>query len=95
MFGFLGEQPQSLRFSLSDSESSLMKQSERNPDGWGVAYYYKDMPQLVKKARPAAEDIRFLAISEFALADNKVADPINPISRTHSMLFFMAFPFNA
>ncbi|MEM7647139.1 MAG: class II glutamine amidotransferase, partial [Pseudomonadota bacterium] len=41
--------------SLIDADNAIIQQSDRHPDGWGVAYYHMGSPHLVKVDSQAKE----------------------------------------
>lgn len=50
-----------------------MRQSERHPDGWGVAYYVAKSPHLIKSSATAFEDKLFERVSGVVSAETILA----------------------
>jgi glutamine amidotransferase len=48
---------------LVSADNALCVQSERHPDGWGVAYYIGDSPHLIKSSDQAVSDQLFHRVS--------------------------------
>ncbi|MEM7647401.1 MAG: hypothetical protein AAF203_10860, partial [Pseudomonadota bacterium] len=55
IFGFRSILQSGVHRSLIDSENAIIQQSDRHPDGWGVAYYHMGSPHLVKNENQARE----------------------------------------
>ena len=56
LFGFRSVIPSQVHRSLLSAENALVWQSERHPDGWGVAYFVGGIPHLIKSAETAIQD---------------------------------------
>ena len=50
IFGFRSVMQSQVHRSLVSADNAFMRQSERHPDGWGVAYYVAHAPHVVKGA---------------------------------------------
>ena len=48
LFGFHSRLDSGVHRSLIDSENGIIQQSDRHPDGWGMAYYKMQSPHLIK-----------------------------------------------
>ncbi len=53
IFGFRSILQSGVHRSLIDSDNAIIQQSDRHPDGWGVAYYNMGSPHLVKNENQA------------------------------------------
>ena len=63
LFGFRSVIKSRIHSSLVSADNALVHQSERHPDGWGVAYYKQGVPHLVKTADTAVADSIFKRVS--------------------------------
>lgn len=63
LFGFRSVIKSQIHRSLVSADNALVEQSERHPDGWGVAYYQHGVPHLVKTADSAVADSIFKRVS--------------------------------
>ena len=63
LFGFKSSIPSQVHRSLLRAENALAVQSEKHPDGWGVAYYVGGIPHLVRNAESAVDDRLFQQVS--------------------------------
>ena len=59
--------------SLIDADNALGVQSERHPDGWGVAYYVDEAPHVTKSAATALTDQLFQRVSGIVSSETVVA----------------------
>lgn len=59
--------------SLLDADNALGYQSERHPDGWGVAYYIDGAPHLTKSASTALNDHLFRRVSGIVSSETVIA----------------------
>lgn len=73
LFGFRSVIASQVHRSLVDCENSLVRQSQRHRDGWGVAYYVRDVPHVIKSAQTAVEDTLFARVSGIVSAQTVVA----------------------
>jgi len=53
IFGFRSVMQSQVHRSLVSADNAFMRQSERHPDGWGVAYYLANAPHVIKGASAA------------------------------------------
>lgn len=56
-----------------DADNALGVQSERHPDGWGVAYYVEDSPHVMKSVSTAQTDHLFQRVSGIVSSETVVA----------------------
>jgi glutamine amidotransferase len=63
LFGFRSVINSQVHRSLVSADNALGVQSERHPDGWGVAYYIGDSPHLIKSSDQALSDQLFHRVS--------------------------------
>jgi glutamine amidotransferase len=63
LFGFRSVIPSQVHRSLVNADNALIAQSERHPDGWGVAYYVDDAPHVTRSADSALTDHLFRRVS--------------------------------
>ncbi len=63
LFGFRSVINSQVHRSLVSADNALGVQSERHPDGWGVAYYIGESPHLIKSSDQAVTDQLFHRVS--------------------------------
>ncbi len=63
LYGFRSSVLSKVHRSLVAAENALMRQSDRHPDGWGVAYYIDRYPHLIKNDEKALADGLFTEVS--------------------------------
>jgi glutamine amidotransferase len=73
LFGFRSVIPSQVHRSLLAADNALAKQSERHPDGWGVAYYVDGAPHLTKSAAGAMDDALFRRVSGVVSSETVIA----------------------
>jgi glutamine amidotransferase len=73
LFGFRSVIPSQVHRSLVAADNALAKQSERHPDGWGVAYYVDGAPHVTKSAAGAMDDALFRRVSGVVSSETVVA----------------------
>ncbi len=73
IFGFRSVIPSKVHTSLLVAENSLYTQSEKHPDGWGVAYYILNSPHLIRSTSKAIEDQLFKKVSGLVSSETVVA----------------------
>jgi predicted glutamine amidotransferase len=73
LFGFRSVIPSKVHRSLIAADNALCTQSERHPDGWGVAYYVDGAPHVVKSASTALDDHLFHHLSGIVSSETVVA----------------------
>lgn len=59
--------------SLVSADNALMQQSDRHPDGWGVAYYNAGAPHVIKSVSSAMEDQLFQRVSGIVASETVLA----------------------
>jgi glutamine amidotransferase len=73
LFGFRSVIPSQVHRSLVAADNALAVQSERHPDGWGVAYYVDGSPHVTKSAAGAMDDALFRRVSGVVSSETVVA----------------------
>ncbi len=73
LFGFRSHIKSQVHQSLVQTENALLRQSEKHPDGWGVAYYEAGVPHLVKSAQSAFEDGLYRRVSAMVSSQTVLA----------------------
>ena len=63
LYGFRSVIDSQVHSSLVNADNALAAQSERHPDGWGVAYYIDDSPHVARSASTALHDTLFKRVS--------------------------------
>lgn len=59
--------------SLVSADNALMQQSDRHPDGWGVAYYNAGAPHVIKSVATAMDDQLFRRVSGIVASETVLA----------------------
>lgn len=73
LFGFRSVIPSQVHRSLVNADNALAAQSERHPDGWGVAYYIEDAPHVTRSAATALQDNLFKRVSGVVASETVIA----------------------
>lgn len=73
LFGFRSVIPSMVHRSLVGADNALGVQSERHPDGWGVAYYIDGAPHVAKSSFTAMDDVIFNRVSGVVSSETVVA----------------------
>lgn len=73
IFGFRSILESGVHRSLIDSDNAIIQQSDRHPDGWGVAYYNMGSPHLVKNDSQARECKIFEKVSGVVSSNTVIA----------------------
>lgn len=73
LFGFRSVLSSQVHKSLIGAENALVQQSDRHPDGWGVAYYVAGAPHLVKSSSSALVDSLFRKVSGIVSSETVLA----------------------
>lgn len=63
LFGFRSVIASQMHRSLIAADNALARQSDRHPDGWGVAYYVDGAPHVTKSPAHALSDALFHRVS--------------------------------
>lgn len=73
IFGFRSVIQSQVHRSLVSADNALMQQSDRHPDGWGVAYYNAGAPHVIKSVSTAMEDQLFQRVSGIVASETVLA----------------------
>lgn len=73
LFGFRSVIPSMVHRSLVAADNALGVQSERHPDGWGVAYFIDGAPHVTKSSATALDDVIFNRVSGVVSSETVVA----------------------
>ena len=73
LFGFRSVLQSGVHKSLVDSHNSILHQSQKHPDGWGVAYYRLGTPHVIKLGNQAKQCKIFEKISGVVSSNTVVA----------------------
>ena len=73
IFGFRSVLDSKVHRSLLSAENALALQSEKHPDGWGVAYYVAGAPHLIRSAGTAHTDETFRQVSAIVSSQTVLA----------------------
>lgn len=73
LFGSRSLRPGGVAHELLLGSNALRAQSREHPDGWGLAWYVGDQPQVARSLEPAHADDDFERISEFVQAATVLA----------------------
>lgn len=73
IFGFRSVIQSQVHRSLVSADNALVQQSDRNPDGWGVAYYNAGAPHVIKSVATAMDDQLFQRVSGIVASETVLA----------------------
>ena len=73
LFGFRSAVPSQVHRSLLLEMNALQQQSIEHPDGWGLAYYVGQQPQVARGIGSAYRDRDFANLCEFVSSETVVA----------------------
>ncbi|MBR58447.1 MAG: class II glutamine amidotransferase [Myxococcales bacterium] len=73
LFGFKSSIASQVHRSLLRAENALAVQSEKHPDGWGVAYYVGGIPHMIRNADTAVDDRLFQRVSGIVASNTVLA----------------------
>jgi glutamine amidotransferase len=73
IFGFRSVIQSQVHRSLVSADNALMQQSDRHPDGWGVAYYNAGAPHVIKAVSSAQVDHLFRRVSGIVASETVLA----------------------
>jgi glutamine amidotransferase len=73
LFGSRSHVPGGVAHELLRGSNALREQSREHPDGWGLAWYLGDEPQVARSLSPAHADDEFERVSDFVEAQTVVA----------------------
>lgn len=81
--------------SLVSADNALMQQSERHPDGWGVAYYLAGAPHVIKSANAAVDDKLFKHVSGIVTSQTVIAHLRKATQGEHTSINTHPFQYGA
>ncbi|MEE9382992.1 MAG: class II glutamine amidotransferase [Nannocystaceae bacterium] len=73
LFGFRSATESRVHRSLISADNALVQQSDRHPDGWGVAYFVCGAPHVIKSVNSAVSDQLFHRVSGVATSNTVLA----------------------
>lgn len=73
LFGFRSVIPSQVHRSLLSADNALGVQSDRHPDGWGVAYYVEGAPHVTRSSASALSDQIFHRLSGVVASETVLA----------------------
>jgi len=73
IFGFRSVIQSQVHRSLVSADNALLLQSDRHPDGWGVAYYNAGAPHVIKSVATALDDALFRRVSGIVSSETVLA----------------------
>lgn len=73
IFGFRSVIQSQVHRSLVSADNALVQQSDRHPDGWGVAYYNAGAPHVIKSVATAMDDNLFQRVSGIVASETVLA----------------------
>ncbi len=73
LFGFRSLIPSQVHSSLLEADNALGVQSERHPDGWGVAHYIDGAPHITRSVSTAVNDNLFHRVSGVVSSETVLA----------------------
>jgi len=73
LFGFRSVIPSQVHRSLVAADNALGVQSDRHPDGWGVAFYVDGAPHITRSPAAAVEDHLFHRVSGVVSSETVLA----------------------
>lgn len=86
LFGFRSVIPSQMHRSLIAAENALGRQSERHPDGWGVAYYVDGAPHVTRSPTHALGDALFHRVSGVVSSETVLAHVRKATQGGHTVL---------
>ncbi len=73
MFGYRSLQPTGVAHELLEAANALQVQSREHPDGWGLGWYSRGAPQVVRALEAAHRDDDFAAVGRFVTSTTILA----------------------
>jgi glutamine amidotransferase len=79
LYGFRANEPTKVECTLVHAQNALLLQSRADmlgrshSDGWGIAYYHEEHPEVQRRATPAFEDLYFSETAERIFTQTVVA----------------------
>lgn len=86
LFGFRSVIPSQMHRSLIAADNALGRQSDRHPDGWGVAYYVDGAPHVTRSPAHALGDALFHRVSGVVSSDTVLAHVRKATQGGHTVL---------
>ena len=86
IFGFRSVIQSQVHRSLVSADNALMQQSDRHPDGWGVAYYLAGAPHVIKSVSSAQVDHLFRRVSGIVSSETVLAHLRKATQGSHSII---------
>ena len=86
LFGFRSVIPSQMHRSLVAAENALGRQSEKHPDGWGVAYYVDGAPHVTRSPTHALGDTIFHRVSGVVSSQTVLAHVRRATQGGHTVL---------
>lgn len=86
LFGFRSVIQSQMHRSLMAAENALGRQSDRHPDGWGVAYYVDGAPHVTKAPAHALGDTLFQRVSGVVSSETVLAHVRKATHGAHTVL---------
>lgn len=86
LFGFRSVIPSQMHRSLVAADNALGRQSDRHPDGWGVAYYVDGAPHVTRSPQHALGDALFHRVSGVVSSDTVIAHVRKATQGGHTVL---------
>jgi predicted glutamine amidotransferase len=79
LYGFMANEETKVECTLVHAQNALLMQSESgyrgraHADGWGMAFYHDELPELERRAKPAFKDLHFSNTAERVYAEAVIA----------------------
>lgn len=86
LFGFRSVMESRVHRSLVSADNALIQQSDRHPDGWGVAYFVAGAPHVIKSVDTAVSDHLFRRVSGVATSNTVLAHLRRATQGSHSIV---------
>ncbi len=86
LFGFRSVIQSQMHRSLLAAENALGRQSDRHPDGWGVAYYVDGAPHVTRSPAHALGDALFHRVSGVVSSETVLAHVRKATQGAHTVL---------
>lgn len=86
LFGFRSVIPSQMHRSLIAAENALVRQSDKHPDGWGVAYYVEGAPHVTRSPAHALSDALFHRVSGVVSSETVLAHVRKATQGAHTVL---------
>ncbi len=73
IFGFRSVLESQMHESLVSADNALGVQSQKHPDGWGIAYYVHNTPHVIKSDKAARDDTLYPTVSSVVSSNTVLA----------------------